>query len=53
LIWHIWWLLALGFLGAWATLVVFAWRDRDEKEVSAAELRKADAVRRRAVEGAS
>ncbi|MDB5578401.1 MAG: cyoB [Bradyrhizobium sp.] len=42
LVWHIWWLLAFGFLGAWATFVVFAWRDRSEEEVSAAELRKLD-----------
>src|SRR3569623_1692341 len=40
LVWHIWWLLALGFVGAWATFVVFAWRDRGEEEIAAAELRK-------------
>ena len=28
LIWHIWWLVALAALGAYATFVVFAWRDR-------------------------
>ncbi|MDB5711244.1 MAG: cyoB, partial [Sphingomonas bacterium] len=48
LVWHIWWLLALGFLGAWATFVVFAWRDRGEEQVSAAELRKADHSHRKA-----
>jgi cytochrome o ubiquinol oxidase subunit 1 len=48
LVWHIWWLLALGFLGAWATFVVFAWRDRGEEQVSAAELRKADRSYRKA-----
>jgi cytochrome o ubiquinol oxidase subunit I len=42
LVWHIWWLLALGFLGAWATFVVFAWRDRSEEEISADELRRVD-----------
>jgi cytochrome o ubiquinol oxidase subunit 1 len=30
LIWHIWWLVALGAVGAFATFVVFAWRDEDE-----------------------
>ncbi len=28
LIWHIWWLAIAGFVGAFATFVVFAWRDR-------------------------
>jgi cytochrome o ubiquinol oxidase subunit I len=30
LIWHIWWMVAAGFVGAVATFVVFAWRDHDE-----------------------
>ena len=30
LIWHIWWLVALGLVGAYATFVVFAWRDEGE-----------------------
>ena len=30
LIWHIWWLAAVGVVGAFATFVVFAWRDHDE-----------------------
>jgi cytochrome o ubiquinol oxidase subunit 1 len=30
LIWHIWWMVALAALGAYATFVVFAWRDRGE-----------------------
>jgi cytochrome o ubiquinol oxidase subunit I len=30
LIWHIWWIVALAALGAYATFVVFAWRDRHE-----------------------
>jgi cytochrome o ubiquinol oxidase subunit I len=38
MIWHIWWLAALGFAGAFATFVVFAWRDIDEFEVPAAEV---------------
>jgi len=48
LVWHIWWLVALGLLGAWATFVVFAWRDRSEQEVPAVELRKLDRAHRRA-----
>ena len=48
LIWHIWWLVALGFLGAWATFVVFSWRDEPEYEVSADEARRLDDERRRA-----
>ena len=30
LIWHIWWIVALAAVGAYATFVVFAWRDEDE-----------------------
>jgi cytochrome o ubiquinol oxidase subunit 1 len=35
LIWHIWWLVAVAALGAYATFVVFAWRDRVEDVISA------------------
>src|SRR5437764_3670765 len=27
MIWQIWWMVVVGFIGAWATFVVFAWRD--------------------------
>ncbi|MEI5687161.1 cytochrome o ubiquinol oxidase subunit I [Sphingomonas kyungheensis] len=47
-VWHIWWLFALGFLGAWATFVIFAWRDENEIEISAAEAERLDAERRNA-----
>ena len=30
LIWHIWWMAGLAIAGAFATFVVFAWRDRDD-----------------------
>jgi cytochrome o ubiquinol oxidase subunit 1 len=30
LIWHIWWMVGFAALGAYATFVVFAWRDVDE-----------------------
>ncbi len=35
LIWHIWWMVALAFVGAYATFVVFAWRDRVEDIIPA------------------
>jgi cytochrome o ubiquinol oxidase subunit 1 len=48
LIWHIWWMVALGLLGAFATFVVFAWRDRGEDEIPAQEVARLDAANRRA-----
>ncbi len=30
LIWHIWWMAGVAIAGAFATFVVFAWRDRDD-----------------------
>ncbi|PZA12162.1 cytochrome o ubiquinol oxidase subunit I [Rhodopseudomonas palustris] len=42
LIWHIWWMVALGGIGAFATFVVFAWRDRDEYVIPAAEVARID-----------
>jgi len=39
LIWHIWWMVAAGFVGAVATFVVLAWRDHDEYVIPAAEVR--------------
>jgi cytochrome o ubiquinol oxidase subunit I len=35
LIWHIWWLVILGLSGVFATLLVFAFRDAEEIEISA------------------
>jgi cytochrome o ubiquinol oxidase subunit 1 len=35
LIWHIWWMAALGVFGAFVTFLVFAFRDRDEIEIPA------------------
>jgi cytochrome o ubiquinol oxidase subunit 1 len=48
LIWHIWWLVALGLVGAFATFVVFAWRDVDEYEIPAEEVARLDRARRAA-----
>jgi cytochrome o ubiquinol oxidase subunit I len=42
LIWQIWWLAALAFIGAFATFVVFAWRDRTEYRIPAAEVARID-----------
>ncbi|MCJ9731386.1 cytochrome o ubiquinol oxidase subunit I [Bradyrhizobium sp. PRIMUS42] len=44
LIWHIWWMVILGGLGAWATFVVFAWRDHDEYVIPAEEVATIDRV---------
>ncbi|MDB5720018.1 MAG: cytochrome o ubiquinol oxidase, subunit [Alphaproteobacteria bacterium] len=48
LIWHIWWLAILGFIGAYATFVVFAWRNEDEYVVEVDELVEAERERRAA-----
>jgi cytochrome o ubiquinol oxidase subunit I len=42
LIWHIWWMVALGAIGAFATFVVFAWRDHDEDTIPADEVARID-----------
>jgi cytochrome o ubiquinol oxidase subunit 1 len=46
LIWHIWWLMGLGLLGAYGTFVVFAWRDEDEYVISADEVARIDRANR-------
>jgi cytochrome o ubiquinol oxidase subunit I len=48
LIWHIWWMVALGGVGAFATFVVFAWRDHDEYVIPAAEVARVDRANREA-----
>jgi cytochrome o ubiquinol oxidase subunit I len=47
MIWHIWWLAILGLIGAFATFVVFAWRDQEEYEIPAEEVARIDRERRR------
>ena len=42
LIWHIWWMVIAGLVGAYATFVVFAWRDHDEYEIPAEEVARLD-----------
>jgi cytochrome o ubiquinol oxidase subunit 1 len=44
LIWHIWWMVGLAALGAYATFVVFAWRDVDEYIIPAEIVARIDRV---------
>ncbi|MEA3032631.1 MAG: cytochrome o ubiquinol oxidase subunit, partial [Sphingomonadales bacterium] len=46
LIWHIWWLVAVGLIGAIAGFVVFAWRDVHEFHVPAEEVARVERARR-------
>ena len=46
LIWHIWWLVMLGMAGAYATFVVFAWRDAAEIEIPVEEVARLDHANR-------
>ena len=48
LIWHIWWMVVVGLLGAFATFVAFAWRDRAEYHLSAKDVATIDQNRRQA-----
>jgi cytochrome o ubiquinol oxidase subunit 1 len=48
LIWHIWWMVIVGLIGAFATFVAFAWRDHSEYELPADELARIDHERRQA-----
>jgi cytochrome o ubiquinol oxidase subunit 1 len=48
LIWHIWWMVALASVGAFATFVVFAWRDQAEFEIPAEEVARIDRANREA-----
>jgi cytochrome o ubiquinol oxidase subunit 1 len=42
LIWHIWWMAALGVFGAFVTLLAFAFRDVEEIEVPAGQIAQSD-----------
>ena len=52
LIWHIWWLVALGLVGAYATFVAFAWRDHSEYIVPADEVARINRANRAARQAA-
>jgi cytochrome o ubiquinol oxidase subunit 1 len=51
LIWHIWWMVAVAAVGAYATFVVFAWRDRDDDIIPAEEVARIDRALRTARAG--
>jgi cytochrome o ubiquinol oxidase subunit 1 len=42
LIWHIWWLVILGLVAAYAVFVWFAWRDVEHYEIPADEVAQID-----------
>ena len=48
LIWHIWWMVAAAFIGAYATFVVFAWRDEVEYAIPAETVARIDNENREA-----
>ena len=48
LIWHIWWMVLLGIVAAYAVFVWFAWRDVEEYVIPAAEVARLDRERRHA-----
>jgi cytochrome o ubiquinol oxidase subunit 1 len=45
LIWHIWWMAGVGLLGAFVTLLAFAFRDKEEVEIPAAQVAQLDRSR--------
>jgi cytochrome o ubiquinol oxidase subunit 1 len=50
LIWHIWWLVGVGLVAAYATFVWFAWRDVEEYVIPAGDVARLDGARRTARE---
>jgi len=42
MIWHIWWMAGFGAVGAFATVLVFAFREQEEVEISASQLASFD-----------
>ena len=48
LIWHVWWLVIAAFVGAFATFVVFAWRDEHEELIPAETVARIDRANRSA-----
>jgi cytochrome o ubiquinol oxidase subunit 1 len=42
LIWHIWWMAAVGVFGAFGTFLVFAFRSEDEIEITAEQIARFD-----------
>jgi len=48
LIWHIWWMVVLALIGAYATFVVFAWRDVAESFIPGEDVARIDRANRSA-----
>ncbi|GAA0540929.1 cytochrome o ubiquinol oxidase subunit 1 [Rhizomicrobium palustre] len=48
MIWHIWWMAIVGLIGAYATFVVFAWRDVHHIEIPVEEVARIDRANRAA-----
>ena len=48
LIWHIWWMVGVAFVGAFAVFVGFAWRDRTEEMIPVEEVARVNRANRRA-----
>jgi cytochrome o ubiquinol oxidase subunit 1 len=46
LIWHIWWMVGVAFVGAFATFVVLAWRDERDEIISANAVARLDRANR-------
>jgi cytochrome o ubiquinol oxidase subunit I len=42
LIWHIWWMAGLGAIGAFVTLLAFAFREQEEVEIPAERIAQFD-----------
>ena len=42
LIWHIWWMAALGAFGGFVTFLVFAFREKEEVEIPAETIARFD-----------
>jgi cytochrome o ubiquinol oxidase subunit I len=42
LIWHIWWMVGLGLLGAFVTFIAFAFRDQEDIEIPAEQIARFD-----------
>jgi cytochrome o ubiquinol oxidase subunit 1 len=46
LIWHIWWMVALGLFGAFVTMLFFAFRDDEENEIPIEQIAQFDRAHR-------
>jgi cytochrome o ubiquinol oxidase subunit 1 len=46
LVWHIGWLVGLACVGAWATFVAFAWRDRQDEVIPTETVARFDQANR-------